>query len=286
MLRHRLQTAGILIAVLLGVVLLSYRVPVLFFLVGNFFVILGCLEFAQLTGGIRWTAAVGGGLVFSSAFIAAVGPRYIPSQFVVFCQPEWPEFSLLVLLVLTFLFQATRRELDGAAARICSTVTAVIYASWLMSFLPRINYYQSFRFPDLDGRMYLFFLFFVVKVTDSAAYFVGSKWGRRKLIPRLSPRKTLEGAVAGIVFGGVAALGGKYLFALNEVSAAGVTTLGLLLGGTSIGADLAESLIKRSAGEKDSGNTLPGLGGVLDLMDSVYFSAPVLFFYMKLVFKL
>lgn len=286
MLKQRLRTALALIVVLLGVVIFSKDAPILFFAVGNCFVILGMREFTAMTGGIGWIGVLGGVLVFSSSFIAAAGAGFIPPHFQAFANPEWMPFSIFVSIAGLFLFEATRREHQGSAGRICSTLGGILYVSWLLAFLPRINYYASARFPELDGRMYVFFLFLVVKVTDSAAYFIGSSWGRHKLIERLSPKKTVEGALGGVIFGGASALGGKYLFSLSEISAAGALTLGFLLGATAVGADLAESLLKRSTGRKDSGNSLPGLGGILDLMDSIFFTAPFLFLYMKLILKL
>ncbi len=78
----------------------------------------------------------------------------------------------------------------------------------------------------------------------------------------------------------------KYLFSLVDLSWPEALTLGLVLGATAVMGDLAESLLKRSAGRKDSGQTLPGMGGILDLLDSLFFTAPLLYLYMKLVLKL
>jgi len=286
MLRLRLQTALVLIAILLGIIIFSRDLPILFFVVGNCFVILGIREFTSMTGGIRWLGISGGILVFSSAFVSALGTDFLPVHLWALASPEWMQASIFLSIAGIFLFQATRRQHENSVLRISTTLAGILYVAWLLSFLPRITYYSSERFPSLDGRMYVFFLFLVVKVTDSAAYFIGSKWGRHKLIPRLSPKKTVEGAVAGVLIGGFSALGGKYLFGLSEITPAGSLTLGFILGATAVGADLAESLLKRATGHKDSGNSLPGLGGILDLMDSVFFTTPLLFLYMKLILKL
>ncbi len=121
----------------------------------------------------------------------------------------------------------------------------------------------------------------VTWATDTAAYFTGMAIGRRKLCPDLSPGKTIEGAVGGmiaaVVFGG---LGGVYLAGL---SVAGAAAFGLVTGAAAQVGDLAESALKRSCGIKDSGRLLPGHGGVLDRFDSLLFSAPVAYYALNLL---
>ena len=92
--------------------------------------------------------------------------------------------------------------------------------------------------------------------------------------------------MAGVVAGGAAAVIGKFAFGLSRMSWPAALTLGLVLGSAAVLGDLAESLLKRDREIKDSGTTLPGLGGILDLMDSIFITAPMLYLYMKLVLKL
>src|SRR5690606_39298228 len=123
----------------------------------------------------------------------------------------------------------------------------------------------------------------VTWINDTCAYFAGRKWGRRKLIPTVSPGKTVVGAVAGLagavaVGGAYAAivLDGRYGFGLGwAAGAAG----GLLVGVVALIGDLAESVIKREAGVKDSGNLFPGHGGVLDRLDALFFAIPVAYWF-------
>ncbi len=285
--RTRVITAIPLILILVGVIYFSDRAPILFFLVGNLFVGLGMREFTRMTGGIRSMGIIGGLCLFSSVFIGALGPGALPVHLSGFIGSSRGDAILFLIVAGLFLFQATRTDGAEAIIRISTTLAGIIYVAWLFSFFPRINYY----FPTGsaaagEGRFYIFFLVLVVKVNDSAAYFLGSRWGRTKLIPRISPGKTVEGAVMGVLAGGASAIAGKHLFCLSRLTWPAALTLGLVLGTAAVLGDLAESLLKRSAGRKDSGQTLPGMGGILDLLDSLLFTAPLLYFYMKLVLKL
>jgi phosphatidate cytidylyltransferase len=281
------MTAIPLILILIGVIYFSHRAPILFFLVGNLFVGLGLREFMRMTDGIKSVGIVGGLCLFSSVFIASVGREALPAHLAFLVGSAWGDAVLFAVVAGLFIFQATRRDGGDAIGRVSNTLTGIIYVAWLLSFLPRINYYfQSAPGGSGDGRFYVFFLFLVVKVNDSAAYYVGSKWGWHKLIPRISPGKTIEGAVGGVLAGGLSAVVARFLFSLDRLTWPAALTLGLVLGTVAVMGDLAESLLKRSAGRKDSGQTLPGMGGILDLLDSLFFTAPLLYLYMKMVLKL
>jgi len=127
----------------------------------------------------------------------------------------------------------------------------------------------------------------VTKFSDMGAYLTGSAIGRHLMVPHISAKKTWEGFFGAIVFALLCSLAlfklmPGHLPALNWTHA---TVLGLLLGFAAVLGDLAESIIKRSTDVKDSGNLLPGIGGALDLLDSLLFTAPLLFFYMRLVIR-
>lgn len=137
-----------------------------------------------------------------------------------------------------------------------------------------------------DGRWWFFYLIVVTKITDVGAFFVGRLWGKTKLATFISPKKTVEGAVAGLVCAVLASVGFYYLgknysaglFNLSFVSS---LCLGLLIGILGQLGDLAESMLKRDAVVKDS-NKLPGLGGILDTIDSLLFTIPILYFFLFL----
>lgn len=133
----------------------------------------------------------------------------------------------------------------------------------------------------LAGREAVLLLLVVIVVSDSAQYYTGRAFGRRPLAPTISPKKTLEGAIGGMVFGTIAmAAGGHYVFTAPGWTLA---LLGATVAALGIVGDLFESLLKRSAGVKDSSNLIPGHGGVLDRIDSWLFAAPVYYVFVRLV---
>jgi phosphatidate cytidylyltransferase len=137
----------------------------------------------------------------------------------------------------------------------------------------------------LDGRWWLVYLLVVTKITDIGAYFIGRLWGKRRLAPVLSPKKTIEGAFGGFICAILGSLAMVYIgqefagksFPLHPSDA---LWLGIVIGIFGQIGDLAESLLKRDAAAKDS-NTLPGLGGILDMLDSLIFTAPIVYFYLR-----
>ena len=117
--------------------------------------------------------------------------------------------------------------------------------------------------------------------SDIFAYLIGRMWGRHKLVPAISPKKTIEGAIGGLVFSTLTGwLVGQW-FALPLAPAA---ILGLLIGGVSIAGDLGESVLKRCAGVKDAGAWIPGQGGLLDVIDGFLFALPVVYVFGVFVF--
>ncbi len=137
----------------------------------------------------------------------------------------------------------------------------------------------------MTGQFYCLYLIAVTKFSDMGAYLVGSMIGRHQMIPHISPKKTWEGFCGALLLSTFASVGLIKLMP-TELSALNLTdgvVLGLSLGFAAVVGDLAESIIKRSTGVKDSGRFLPGIGGALDLIDSILFTAPLLYFYLRLV---
>jgi phosphatidate cytidylyltransferase len=130
------------------------------------------------------------------------------------------------------------------------------------------------RLVELEpsGQSLLLFLLVLIAAADVGAYFGGRRFGRRELAPRVSPGKTLEGLIAGIVAAGLAAAGGAWLLGLPALP---WLALCLLVALVSVVGDLSESMFKRRAGLKDSGALLPGHGGILDRLDSISAAGPV-----------
>jgi phosphatidate cytidylyltransferase len=150
-------------------------------------------------------------------------------------------------------------------------------------YLPCLLVHISFLFQLPYGRKWLFLVLLVVMAADTAAYFVGSLIGRSKLYPVVSPNKSWEGSIGGVVGSLLGALLAKYGF-FPELSLVDVLLGGILLSLSGQLGDLFESLLKRSFGVKDSGTMIPGHGGLLDRLDSLLFAFPVAYFYAVLMF--
>ncbi len=197
---------------------------------------------------------------------------------------------LVVFLMVVFGRQMFRRTRDkNPLETMVYTLFGLLYIVWLFNFLTKIVY-----LPPRDamgyttGQYYVLYLVLVTKFSDMGAYVVGSLCGRHKLVPHISPKKTWEGLAGAMGFSLAGSFGLWMLIParLSVFHATDVAVLGLLLGFAAVLGDLAESIVKRSIEAKDSGGLLPGIGGVLDLMDSLLFTAPILFFYMRLVLGL
>ncbi len=137
------------------------------------------------------------------------------------------------------------------------------------------------NFSGYDPFILVWLPLLVTWVTDIGAFFVGTKLGKKKLAPSISPKKSVEGALGGGVLGLLVALGLGWVFSWPFVP---VLVLGLLLTVVGQAGDLAESCLKRNAGIKDSGNSLPGHGGFMDRMDSLIFTIPVAYYFVVYFF--
>jgi phosphatidate cytidylyltransferase len=185
----------------------------------------------------------------------------------------WNEFesapliiSLLIIASMSYHMLAYERGRDQAGTDFAITLTAALYPGWLGAYLVSIRSLPA-------GFWWLLLVLPCVWLADSGAYFVGRAVGRHKLSPRLSPKKTWEGYLAGVIVGTIGAVGLVYLWRIWAEPAFSITPLqaallGFLLSATTTLGDLGESMIKRQSGVKDSSNLLPGHGGVFDRIDS------------------
>ena len=196
---------------------------------------------------------------------------------------------LLFFLITMFARQMFARLREEEPLRTMAyTLFGLLYVLWLFNFMTKILYVvPRASSGTVTGQFYCLYLIAVTKFSDMGAYLVGSVIGRHQMIPHISPKKTWEGFFGALALSLFASLG---LFALmpghlSMLSWTHATVLGLLLGFAAVVGDLAESIIKRSTGVKDSGSLLPGIGGALDLVDSLLFTAPLLFFYLRLVIR-
>lgn len=200
---------------------------------------------------------------------------------------DWEMISLVGFLLTVFTRQIFKGLQEvSPLPTMAFTLFGLLYVIWMFNFLNKIVYLLP-RTADhhVTGQFYVLYLIVVTKFSDMGAYLTGSVIGRHKLVPHISPRKTWEGFFGALTFSllgsyGMLALMPRHLACLNWTHA---TVLGLLLGFAAIVGDLAESILKRSTDTKDSGRFLPGIGGALDLIDSLLFTAPLLFFYLRAI---
>lgn len=184
----------------------------------------------------------------------------------------WP-----ATIVIIFLRQFTRRNTFETLNSLATTLFGLAYIPGLLSYL---FYLRAFK--SQDGGWLVLFLVLVTKMGDAGAYVLGNVMGRHVLLARVSPRKTVEGLLGGVlVSAATAAVANSMVARLGGSMIAGAV-LGLVLGICGQVGDLAESLLKRDCQVKDSGRLLPGLGGILDVLDSVLFTGPV--FYAFLIY--
>jgi phosphatidate cytidylyltransferase len=193
------------------------------------------------------------------------------------------------LFLTAFLLGVMSLELlrprDQGVAPMSVTLFGVLYVGWLSAHLLMLREMpRSLGMPYTAGAAFVFLVFLPTWSCDTAAYTIGSMIGRRRLLPTVSPKKSVEGSIAGLV----AAVGATWLaraWFAPFLPVWHVVPLGLAIGVFAQVGDLAESLIKRTSHVKDSAALMfiPGHGGVLDRFDSLYFTAPLVFYYLKLL---
>jgi len=182
----------------------------------------------------------------------------------------------LTLLVLPAWYVLFGAHLEEALPSSAIAVLATLYVGMLGGSLVRLHN----DFPD--GWKLIFFLLLVVWLGDAGAYYVGKQFGRHKMSPRISPKKTIEGGVGGAVVSIITALVIHFTFFPN-FPLLHAAIAGVILSAAGVVGDLAESMWKRSADVKDSGTLIPGHGGFLDRFDSIFFTAPILYSYWFLI---
>lgn len=191
-------------------------------------------------------------------------------------------FTFTILACLAF--QLTRRDIASAITGSAATLMGVVYVGWLLSHFILMRNWPEPE-PGVDLGFFLVILTIATTfLADTGAYFAGRAWGRRKMLPRISPGKTWEGALGGVVVGSAGLLATKLVFDRwifpTQFPWYHALILGPLLVVVSICGDLAESMLKRDAGVKDSGAIIPGHGGILDRLDSILFTVPTAYYYL------
>jgi phosphatidate cytidylyltransferase len=191
-------------------------------------------------------------------------------------------YNLVGLLVLAAFCveMAAFREPGGAVSRIALTVWIIAYLGLLPSFLAQLRQLPPTEANGARGVTAIALAIFVPKVCDIGAYFTGRLLGRTRMTPLLSPKKTWEGLTGGLVLAILFAVGLNHWFPVLSSPLLAVG-FGLTVGGAGVLGDLAESLVKRDCRQKDASQVVPGFGGVLDVVDSVLFAAPVAYWWLR-----
>jgi phosphatidate cytidylyltransferase len=182
----------------------------------------------------------------------------------------------LTLLVIPAWYVISSAALDDALPSSAIAILATLYVGMLGGSLIRL------RGDFIVGWKLIFYLLLVVWLGDAGAYYVGKSLGRRKLSPRISPKKTVEGLAGGIAVSIITAVVIHFTF-FKELPLLHAIISGAVLSIAGVIGDLAESMWKRSAAVKDSGTLIPGHGGFLDRFDSIFFTAPILYSYWFLI---
>ncbi|MFC1646171.1 phosphatidate cytidylyltransferase [Candidatus Omnitrophota bacterium] len=186
----------------------------------------------------------------------------------------WELLFVVIGLISLFILQIIKKDNSQAVFSISITVFGILYISWLFSFIIKLRLLPH-------GAALLGALIFITKANDIGAYLIGSRFGKHTFMPRISPKKTIEGTIGGLLFSILAALASSsFLPNIRVFSFAHLVFIGFALGIIGQLGDLSESLIKRDCLAKDSSDVIPGIGGVMDVIDSLLFTSPVFYFYM------
>lgn len=198
----------------------------------------------------------------------------IPLSIILSFEPtkKWELFFIILALLFLIIMQFRRRQTSGVIVAISTTLFGILYVAWFFSFIIKVRYLAG-------GAGLLASVLLMTKLGDIGAFLVGSRFGRTPLMPRISPKKSVEGAVGGLFF---SIAGGLASAPFLNLSYPRLILLGVVMGVLGQLGDLSESLMKRDCQVKDSGSIFPGLGGVLDSIDSLLFTVPVFYFYLSI----
>jgi phosphatidate cytidylyltransferase len=230
----------------------------------------------------KWCGLFGGALLMIGTFLNVtghIGTQGSPARVNDF------ETGFIILFVLGLCVRqlASKSSALGITA-IATTLFGLMYVPWLLNFIQKINFFPFAEGSPKDaGKFFVLYFILVTKFSDMGAYLTGSLIGKHKMIPRISPGKTWEGFGGAIFLSTVSSLVfvhflGDKMVGMNWMHA---VILGIVLSSTAVVGDLIESLFKREADVKDSGNFFPGIGGILDLLDSLLFNAPIMYLYLR-----
>ncbi|MGQ9607979.1 MAG: phosphatidate cytidylyltransferase [bacterium] len=260
------RLASAIIFALFVIIIVQYGNSWFFFVLVSIFVVLSSIEFtklAKLTGGS-----------YSSFITVPITWLICLSAF----RSSWIDTNLILFITIALLalYEIIRSKPVSALLNISSAIFGIIYIGWLLG-----RHLILLR-QMIDGKQIIFLLLGITWSGDIGAYLIGKQFGKHKAFPIISPKKSWEGFIAGIIFGILSTFILCHSFSLN-IGLVHIIIMGVLL--TIIGqiGDLTESILKRGASVKDSGNLMPGHGGILDRCDSLIFITPALYYYLRYI---
>jgi phosphatidate cytidylyltransferase len=264
MLKHRIATA--IVGLPLVIAAIWFGFPLFSVLIAAA-ALVGTYEFCRMAGFGRREPLLYLGLLVALALV--LSPHYGRGD------PGALHVVLTTSLLVSLILLLVRKSTERAFQKWAWTMAGALYVGWLLS------YWLNLRGLE-DGRAWSLLAIFTAFANDTGAFFVGRARGRHKLAPAISPAKTWEGAIGGLIcailcavaVGTILNLVSPYVFACWQI-----VVLGILIGVFAQIGDLVESLLKRSTGAKESGRLLPGHGGILDRFDSIIFVGAVAYYY-------
>ncbi len=263
----RTATAAVLLGILF--VIVQYAPRAVFFLFGQVFIVAALLEFYSLNAKKDLAPRKALGAVLALVVGASFFFRAVPLKAALFA-------CLLVAGVYFVAATGTAAKLDRFPAAFAVTLVGVFYIVFPLNFLYRIRLEM--------GPLPLYFLFAVIFLGDTGAFFIGKPFGRHKMTPIASPNKSWEGSAGGILFALAAAALSRWLF-LPDVPLVTALLTAVVVHAAAQVSDPLESLFKRAVGVKDSSNALPGHGGFFDRIDSLILAGPLFYFIVSYLWK-
>ena len=268
--RRRILTALVLVAIGLPGIIYG---GVFYFVLMTIFLVGGAWEYVRMYRAVQYEP---------NEILTVGGVLAIATARVFFVEAVMPLFAALILLAMTVHLIAFERGRDQAALDFCVTVAGIVYIGWLGSYLLDLR--------NLDqGVWWLMLILPMVWAGDTGAYSIGAVYGKHKMSPRLSPKKSWEGYFAGVFTSVLVGAFFAYAFSsmgpqplLGLINPMQGALLGLFIGAVAPLGDLGESMLKRQSGLKDSSNIFPGHGGFLDRIDSWIWGAAIGYFLIQI----
>jgi len=197
--------------------------------------------------------------------------------FIILSFGSYVQEFIIVSILLLFFCAMLKNSIENVSSKLAVTCFGTFFITWTLFHMILI------RNIDNYGMHYIIFLFANIWMLDTGAYFIGKKFGKHKLASIVSPKKTIEGAVAGVVTAIIVSLVYRYLFMQEAMTNMDAIIYALVISFVGQFSDLAESLFKRDCNIKDSGNIIPGHGGMLDRFDSYLFCAPIFYYLIQFI---